>query len=244
MRQMLTAIILAVAVAGVSRAATFPGSISREPLVRGTVSERLSIGLGYDRIKRGINFDSGGTAVGEADSISAYVGYNVRPWLTSFVTVGGTNLRGADSSDYGVRLSAGLHAYLWEADVLTPSFAAGRISIKGSAEVASHQTDSTAGKTEWIEMIAALPIGYEFFDRYPRTKSGLSTSLALYVGPAVSMLDGDLAVAPGLRRSFSEDQLFGFVAGADVYFAPSVSLGFKALVFDETSTGVTLRFQF
>ena len=246
MRKMLLAAALAGLVVQV-QGATFPGSISREPLVRGNVSERLSVGLGYDRIERDIKFSGGrGTEVLKADSISGYVGYNVLPWFTTFVTAGGTSLRGDrwSSRDYALRMSAGVNAYLWEGDVLTPAFAAGRISVKGTAELARHEADTSVGSSEWFELIAALPVGYELFDRYPVNKSGLSTSLALYVGPAVSFLNGDLTVTPGIKQGFKQDQSLGVVAGVDVYFAPSVSVGLKALVFDRVTTGASLRFHF
>ena len=228
-------------------AATFPGSISREPLVRGNVSDRLSIGVGYDRIKRDIRYRGSSQTVDlDADSISGYAGYNVLSWLTAFVTAGATSLKDDQltSSDYALRVSAGLNAYFWEGDVLTPGFAAGRISIKGTAEVLRHEADTSAGTSDWLEWVVALPVGYEMFDRYPAARSGLATSLALYAGPAVSVLDGDLALAPGFKQGFRQDQAFGAVAGADIFFAPSVSLGFKALIFDQVSTGASLRFHF
>jgi len=236
-----------VLVTSLAQAGTFPGSTSREPLMRGEVSDRLSIGLGYDRINRDIKYSGGlGTDTLRADSISGYVGYNFVPWFTTFVTVGATSLRGGEwnSTDYALRVSGGVNAYFWEGDVLTPAFAAGRISIKATAEVLRHEADTEAGTSDWFEFIAAIPIGYEMFDRYPTAKSGVSTSLALYAGPAISYIDGDLAVLPGVKQSFGQDQLFGAVAGADVYFAPAVSIGFKALIFDDISTGASLRFHF
>jgi len=246
MKKMLMVAVL-VGFAGQVQAETFPGSITREPLVRGRVSERLSVGLGYDRIERDIKFSDGtGTDVLEADAASGYVGYDLLPWLTTYVTAGGTSLRGDrwNESDYALRLGGGVTAYLWESDVLTPTFAAGRISLKAMAEVVRHETDTAAGSSDWLSLGAALPIGYEIFDQYPASKSGLATSLALYVGPMVSVLDGDLAVSPGLTRGFEEDQSLGVVAGVDVYFAPPVSVGFKALFFDGVTTGATLRFHF
>ena len=240
---MLTAMFL---FASLAQSGTFPGSISREPLMRGNVSDRLSIGLGYDRIQRDVKLDGDPvTRELQAHSISGYVGYDALSWLTTFITVGGTALRGGDGSeDYALRLSLGLNAYIWEGDVLAPAFAAGRISIKGTAEVLRHEIDVAAGKGDWIEVVAALPIGYEFFDRYPASRSGVSTSLALYAGPAVSFLDGDVPVAPGRKQGFRENQVMGAVAGADIFFAPAISIGFKALIFDQVSTGASLRFHF
>ncbi len=247
MKMRLIVVVAIVSLGSLAQAATFPGSISREPLVRGNVSDRLSIGLGYDRIERDVVLkDHLGKAALQADSMSGYVGYNVLRWLTMFVTAGATSLRGDQwtSPDYSLRVSTGLNAYLWEGDVLSPAFAAGRISIKGTAELIRHEAKTDAGTSDWIEFVAALPIGYEFFDRYPASKSGVNTSLALYAGPAVSVLDGSLAVAAGREQGFRQDQAFGAVAGVDIYFAPSISVGFKALILDQVTTGASLRFHF
>lgn len=246
MKICLLAVAVTALMTGLGHAGTFPGSTSREPMMRGEVSDRLSIGLGYDRIQRDISFSGGGgTGSLQADSISGYVGYDVLRGLTTFITAGATSLRGGEwtSRDYAMRLSAGANAYFWEGDVLTPQFMAGRISINGSAEILRHEADTNEGTTDWFEFIAALPIGYEMFDRYTPRKSGASTSLALYVGPAISFIDGSMAL-PGGAQDFRQDQIFGAVAGADVYFAPQLSIGVKALIFDDVSTGASLRFHF
>lgn len=233
--------------AGLVVAGTFPGSISREPLVRGSISDRLSVGVSYERVRRGIDVD-GVPLTGdfEADHLRGYLGYDMLPWMTVFVSAGATELKGGtwSDTDYDLSVSAGLHGYLWEGDVLTPAFAAGRMSIKATMEIGRYSADSNAGGSDWIEFVAALPFGYEIFERYPVGKSGLSTSLALYAGPAFSYLDGDVAVLPGVTSSFSSDQELGALAGADVYFSPVVSIGGYALIMDEVSYGATARFHF
>lgn len=228
-------------------AGTFPSSITRDPLARGDMSERLSVGVTYTYTDREISVSRGADMVLKADRFSGYVGYDALPWLTTFVTLGGTRLDTSDapwtSSDYEFSYSVGVNAYLWEADVLEPAFAAGRLTVKAHAEVGQNQSSSNLGDSDWMELTIAIPVGYELFDRYAISDSGVSTSLALYAGPAFSMLDGDIAVG-GRVAGFESDREFGALVGADVYFAPSVSVGASALIMNEASFSVSGRFHF
>ncbi len=237
--------VIVTALAADSFGETFPASISRQPLVAGRVSDRLSIGVGYDKLERGIEFDGMPDGILEADTISGYVGYDVLPWLTAFVTVGGTKVENADldGTDYGAKFSGGLSAYLWEGDVIVPSYMSGRLSIKAMMDASRSESDSDIGTVEWFDVLVALPFGYEKFDRYPASDSGLQTSLALYAGPAFSYMSGTTDTLSG-DLDFDAAEQFGLVAGADVYFSPSVSIGAKFLAFDELSYGASARFHF
>lgn len=244
-RGVVTVAVVLCGLAGSVLSATLPSSISREPLTVGRVSDRLSIGVGYERIERGIVLDGGLAAILEADALSGYAGFDVLPWLTVFVTAGSVELEKEEDldTDAGLKISAGASAYLWEGDVLVPAFMSGRLSIKAMAEVSSFESDTDVGTVDWVEVMAALPIGYEKFDNYPASSSGLQTSLALYAGPAVSSVQGNVGSVTG-DKDFEEDELVGAVVGADVYFAPQVSIGVKAMIFDEISYGATARFHF
>jgi hypothetical protein len=121
---------------------------------------------------------------------------------------------------------------------------AGRVTLKASAEVSRSESDTDLGSVQWMEVVAALPIGYEIFDRYPTGSSGVATSLALYAGPAVSYLSGTAENLSGVEADFDGEDLFGLVVGADVYFAPQISIGAKIMMFDELSYGASFRFHF
>lgn len=239
----VAAVFLAQGFTGV--AGTFPGSISRAPLVAGRVSDRVSIGLGYQRIERGVDLGGGLESVLEATSLSGYAGLDVLPWLTVFVTAGSVELEreAGINTDPGLKVSGGLSAYVWEADVLAPGFMAGRLSLKLNAEFTRYESDTAIGTVTWTDAMVALPIGYEKFDGYATSASGLETSLAIYAGPAMSFMEGSTKMRFG-DVDFDGSEEFGLVAGADVYFSPQVSLGAEVTVFDEISYGASLRFHF
>jgi hypothetical protein len=226
-------------------AASFPTSISRRPLIVGSPSDRLSMGVSYEEIERGIDLDQGGDgdAVFSASSASLYMGYDVRPWLTAFGTVGEVELDAeADvETDAGLKVSAGLSAYLWEVDVSEPIFMAGRFSFKPTFEVSHYTSESSVGDVSWFDVTLALPVGYEIFDRYAESSQGMSTSLALYVGPAVSYVSGT-EESPAGDVDFDGEEYFGAIAGMDVYFSSQVSIGVQVSIFDETTIGGSLRF--
>ncbi len=244
--QVAVVVMVLAGLASVAAGQTFPGSTARSPLMVGSVSERFSVGMEYERIKRDVENKFGVESLLEADSLSGYAGYDILPWLTVFLTAGGVQIKSEPwlETDAGLKTSLGLSAYLWEADVLTPVFMAGRLSIKVTAEAGRLESDTSMGEVRWNETLIALPIGYEKFDRYPASSAGVDTSLALYAGPAYSHLKGRVKYPFGGRGIFDGKDDLGFVAGADVFFSPQFSVGLKVLVLGKTSYGGSVRFHF
>lgn len=229
--------------AGLSLASVFPTSISREPLNVGIPSERLTVGLTYEDIKKGIDFNKGPDAILEAESLALYIGYDVLPWLTLFTTLGASEID--DTSEIGTdpkfKISGGASAYLWEGDILAPTYMAGRLTLKTSLEVSRYDSDSDVGSVDWIDVTLALPFGYERFDEYSESPRGIDTSLAIYIGPAISYIDGTWDTAVG-DFDFEHKELFGVIGGVDIYISPGVSLGAQFSYFDETTVMGSVRF--
>jgi hypothetical protein len=123
---------------------------------------------------------------------------------------------------------------------------AGILSIKATVEAAHQESKIAMGTVEWVEAIATLPVGYEIFDRYPVSSSGIDTSLSLYVGPALSYWRGShrWSTPVPARERFHARETLGFLAGMDLYISRQLAIGAKVLVFDELSYGANLRFHF
>ncbi len=231
--------------ASLSLAASFPTSISRDALNVGQPSERLTVGLSYQEIERGVDLDGGAEdLLLKANSASLYIGYDILPWLTVFGTVGGVELDDATEgveTDAGLKISAGVSAYLWQVNILEPIFMAGRFSFKPTAEVTQYNTDSNVGDGSWIDAVVSLLLGYERFDQFPASTQGIDTSLAVYIGPALSYMSGTIDSLEG-DADFDASEDLGIVGGADIYLSPQVSLGVAFSVFDETTISGSLRF--
>ncbi len=229
--------------ASFSMASAFQTSISREPLNIGIPSDRLTVGLTYEDIKLGIDFDDGPDAVLDAASWDVYIGYDVLPWLTVFTTLGSSEIDDTDAVDTSaeLKISGGVNAYLWEGDVLEPTYMAGRFTVKSTFELSRYDSDSDAGDVSWIDATLALPLGYEIFDNYPESPKGINTSLALYIGPAISYVSGTWESAGG-DRDFEAKELFGLIGGVDLFLSPTVSMGVAFKYFDETTVAGSLRF--
>jgi len=242
----MKALILSLAVflqAGFSMASGFQTSISRDALNIGIPSDRLTVGMTYEDIKMGVDFDKGPDAILDAASWDVYVGYDVLPWLTVFTTLGASEIDDTDEidTDAKFKISGGFNAYLWEGDVLEPTYMSGRFTCKAAFELSRYDSDSDIGDVSWIDATFAIPLGYEFFDDYPESSKGINTSLALYIGPAISYVDGTWDTAVG-DLDFEGKDMFGFIGGVDLFLSPTVSLGVAFRHFDETSVGGSLRF--
>ena len=117
----------------------------------------------------------------------------------------------------------------------------GRFTIKTSFELSRYDSDSDAGDVSWIDATIALPLGYERFDDYPESPKGINTSLAVYIGPAISYVSGTWDSSVG-DFDFEGKEMFGVIGGVDFFLSPNLSLGATFSYFDETTIGGSLRF--
>lgn len=238
---------------GLLWAAAFPGAISRDSMVVAESLNRLSIGVDYEVIKRDILFDAGGGNMQdslEAAAISGFLGVDITPWLTPFVTLGSSYLEDSDRDQNGdakFKWSAGVNLNIWHYDIVSPDFLSGRLSIESMVEYASYDSESVnggGGTVEWSDFSVVVPFCYEMFeDLSPLADKSLRKSLNLYVGPALSVIDGTVQSGFG-EESFSEDEQVGFIAGGDIFLADKVSIGAHVMVFDQTTVTGSIRYHF
>jgi hypothetical protein len=113
---------------------------------------------------------------------------------------------------------------------------AGRLSVGTVLEVGRYEADSESGDDiEWLELSAALPVGYEIVEK-PRDRRQTDLfSLSLWAGPVVSALDGSYE-SGGIDMDFEDDRLLGFVGGVDIYLSRKVGGGAHISVFDRKVT--------
>lgn len=228
-----------------TQAATLPGSIGDDFLAVGS-ADRFSVGVNYENIKRYVDVDQGEDFRLDASSVSLFLGYDVIDWLTIFGTVG----QSENSSDFvlgqadsrQVKWSLGANANLYKWYISEPKVATGdRVTIRAFAEFARYEADTGAGSMDWNDIIIALPIAYERFERNERIDNDSELfRLSIYAGPALSFIDGSLDTGAG-STGFNAKQEFGVVAGIDVYFTRSISIGGQAWMFDVTEDDISAR---
>jgi opacity protein-like surface antigen len=240
----LSVLVLALAFqSGMVFAEAFPSSISRKALHVGVPSERLSLGLTYEDINIGVDFDHLPDGKLEAQAVSAYLGYDILPWLTLFGTLGASEVDVSSQydTDPGLKISGGASAYLWEGDVLSPPYMAGRFTVKAALELSYYDSDYENGDVNWFSATASLPLGYEIFDESPESVAGVDTSLAFYIGPAMRYLSGSWDFASG-SEDFEGKEILGLMGGIDVYISQGLSIGAQACYFDEATVMGSVRF--
>jgi len=228
-------------------AATVPASISRESFSSARSLDRLSLGYDYLAVRR--NVDYGAPEVMElwANSHKGYIGYDVLPPLTVFITAGTCNAKFDGMADYGSlqpAWSVGLCGYLWNHDISDPAFMAGRLSIKSVSEVSRYDSDIDGrGDLEWTDISTAMVFGYELFEDAMNHVPAERISLNFFAGPLVSIVDGEYRLS-GMRTDFDEERWFGGVGGLDLYLAHNLCLSAQATVFEKVSVGGSVRYHF
>ena len=206
--------------------------------------------VGVDMDERTRTLDIGGTVFpnGEfsAQSLSAFVGIRVLPWLAPFATIGTTetDLLGHASADNELVWSLGLQASIWQQDIAHPEWAEGRLSLRAVLEYVDGDLSTESGIAgDWSETNLSLLVGYELFVDKPHSRDTTPYSLQLYAGPGWSDLQGSARVA-GANMDFEADQIYLTVVGADLFLSDNVSIGGLVRFGSDTDWRIGLRFHF
>lgn len=237
-----------ISVNGIS--ATLPGGITDDYLHTMNL-EKVSVGFNFEDIERYVEID-GGMDIQQtlsATSYSLFLGYDLQPWFTAFGTLGQTesdaDITGTEADDDRLlKWSLGLNGNLYKWDFRAPRALMGdRLTIKCFAEYAHYQKDQDGGEVEWNDTVLALPIAYERYERNPKVEHDELFRLAIFVGPILSLVDGTIEYAVG-SLDFEQSESLGLVAGADVYFTSSVSVGGQVQMYDTDGDDIHARASF
>jgi opacity protein-like surface antigen len=233
-----------------AKGATLSAAGSRETLLEQGDLDFLTIGADYQQQQRDVSTSSQGKVKLRSQMIDGYVGIDPYDWLMIFATAGGAAAKMNETEDYNdpkFKWSAGFNLNLWHFDLQDPTFMAGRLSLRTHAEFGMYSSGSDADQAKWNEIFAALLVNYEVFvsriddlDKHPY-------SLVLYVGPAVSWLNGHYYTPEaGISQKvdFNEDRLFGVVGGVDLYAAHNLSIGAAIQYYDAPTVSANIRYHF
>lgn len=252
MKRLSTAILTFLCLSAiVTQAGTIPGSMPRETLTYSKSLDRFSITEGFEVIRRKVDID-GGFGEMTLDAACAYVllGFDILDWFTLFGTVGaaeaeiadaGTTIADFDSAD--LKWSVGANANLWRYDLKDPDFIAGRLSFRAVTEIARYSAEGTGCDSYWYELSVAFPLGYEMFADYGPHEPENVFSLAMYMGPGVSILDGSSDTPIG-SRDFDEAESLAIVGGLELYLSHNFSIGCHGVYADDGHLAGVIQYHF
>ena len=229
--------------------ATLSGAGARDTILEQDALDFLTIGADYQQQQRDISASSRGKMSLKSQTIDGFVGVDPYKWLLIFATAGGTAAKVTDYSSYNdskFKWSAGFNLNLWHFDVTDPAFMEGRLSLRTHLEYAMHNSGADKQEINWNEVFASLLVNYEVFaetidklDKYPY-------SLMLYVGPALSWLNGHYydTSASNQKVDFHEEHTVGLVGGVELYAAYNLSVGAAIQYYDQVSVSASVRYHF
>lgn len=207
----------------------------------------LMLGVDFEHQVRAIKAD-GEKTPGDGlttKTWTATVGLRVLPWLTPYGTIGSSDvtLDSYPEADGELVWSLGVNASVWEQDIRAPKFMEGRVSLRLGVEWLEAETRSTAVTGDWTEWNFSALLGYEIFSDRASSRDQVPYSLELYVGPVVSLLDGDMTML-GHKAQIEQDQTVLVVTGVDIYLARNLSIGVAVWYGDNVSWRVGTRYCF
>lgn len=231
-------------------AGAVPGTLSPDYLDTATWLERVVVGADAEKVGRTVDTDLTEPFSLDVNVYSAFLGYDVTPYVTAFLTAGGTDNNTVDDpttdSGSGTKVSAGVNVNLSSYPIRHPSTVEGdRLTVQVLGEIAHYDADFL----DWMQADLALPITFEVIE----DDHGMGITpedrfvLAVYAGPLASYVDGQIDTPAG-DVDFEADQILGLLAGVDLRFTRYFSVGGHIRFFnaddDETSGGASLRYHF
>jgi opacity protein-like surface antigen len=158
-------------------------------------------------------------------SAQVYLGYRPLGWLTTYGAIGASwaKLNDNDYGDMEVNGAVGLHANLLYHDLMSPALLESHVRLDLGCAYALEQTETAFDTLEWNELSASLLLS--IVNDVEGNKLFNPESVALFAGPIVSDLSGDL----------DEDEILGFTVGLDVNVTERITLTVGLERFDAES---------
>lgn len=225
-------------------AMTPPVIVPPASLLEGNL-DPVSIGVNVESGTREFACKSGMKNLVRIRSYVGYIGYDVMEWWTVFGTIGASGAEPDGSpveGDTELKWSVGTCAYLFHSDINDPFPFNGRWSLKMLLEYSQYQT-RLGRDVRWSDIGVALPISYELFGE----KSWPNCNLVLYIGPALSFVNGSGSFTDdsAANTDFEQSRSAGAIGGIDLtFFEERISIGGYIQNFGDTSGGGGFRWHF
>ena len=245
---LLTGIFTLASLGGLSsaQAGSMNESLFREPLLKSDSLSRWSFTVDYKLLQRDVEPENAPLVELRGNVYSGSIGFDALPWLTLYGAAGGSEAKFHDlESMRSMKFcwAAGLHSYLWNWESDHAHNAGLKLSLDLMAEYARNDSGSDDTQLNWSEISVALPVKLEIATQHYNEIPIDFFSLLLYVGPALSKIDGTRE-AGGRSVEFSENKMMGAYAGLELYLLENLSLGARVEYFDAATLKATVRYHF
>jgi hypothetical protein len=169
----------------------------------------------------------------------AYLGYDwslygYTRWITTYACFGNSKTRiGRHYAETDPEYGVGLNFNLLDQEINDPTLFENRLRLRGGCQFTRTGTDEPE-TGDWDEIFLHATLG--LVNDIEGNKLYLPNSIAVYGGPIFSWL--------GNSSSFSNEGMFGYTLGLEVYYTESISLdvGLEVMDYSDLTAGVHIRF--
>ncbi len=232
----------------VQGAGALSGAAIHEARVQAKSLNKLSVGLDFDDIDREVMHDNDDNDLRErisGNTISAFLGYDLQPWMVGYVIAGKTDAELTDGSidrENHLHWALGLDANWWQSPIKGRDRIKAVISIGSMLKYGRYEANSGNDDVNWHEFTLGVPLQLELLAK-ETTSLAQPYSLVLFAGPVWSPVDGERDFGD-LQYDFESSDDFGYYGGMNIYFDYSFSIGAQFRKFKDAGYGVNLRYHF
>jgi len=207
----------------------------------------VEAGLIYTHLSRRVMLENVEDTL-RGDIVDVGVGASPWPWLLLYGQAGGSqgSLESmSEDTSFGAGGLLGARVNLWQLyEGIQATAWRLTLQVAGQYEYRTSQ-DSGDGELQWSEGLVMLPLRYHlsFARTFRNYYMSEFQSVAIYLGPAWSKLDGTWT-RNSQEIDFEEVESFGAVGGVDLWLLENLSFGVRADWFETTSMKLHVRYQF
>lgn len=205
----------------------------------------LSIELDGMIVKRDLDFDNLSVTSSEMRRLGLALGIDITPWFTLRGLIGSSDFKsnagGVGSLDAGLATGISAEYRLLNRRIEPRVSNISWIRCDASARYFGGIAESGDDKVEWREGYADMTLSLVTTPPDPFREVN---SLTLFLGPAVSWIDGTLDTAQGGEYQFSHDRLVGFTGGFILAPNDTIKVKLLAQVFGDVSYEAAVQLHF
>lgn len=181
-----------------------------------------SCGIYSDNRDRDIDIDRLTTSM-DTEKIGVYAGYDVKPWMTAYLSSGTarTKIGNFSDTDGNSEFAFGAIFNLLSYDIMAPTLMEDLINVNACVQLTWGEASWGNESVDWQELYGSLTLSV--INEVSGNKLYLPQAIALFFGPVFSDL---------YSSSFDERDKTGMTAGIEVFYTDRVTFNIGVEKFD------------